>query len=242
MSLTPSRQLRQGAGTMAVVAGVSAATGAKLLPTVYRDQLGEKTKRTTVDLGSFDAYRYSGLKTDEGKPLIVYVAPSSIGVVTLACRMPARPAGAGQETCSRIAGTVKLSRGAPYPLGPSAAFAKALRRQFKDLEGRQRAALSSMARAEHSDGQATAAAKAAAAYRRAAKHLGAIQITPESEGGRAAVVVALRRVRDGFERLVAVARKEDADAYAAARQEIRAGRREVQQHLSGLRSLGYRMT
>jgi len=242
VSLSPSQKLQEEAGDMAAVAGVSNATGAKLLPAVYRDQLGEGTERTPVDLGSLDAYRYTGLETDGGDPLIVYVAPSSIGVVTLACRMPDRPDGAAQHLCARIAGTLRLSHGDSYPLGPSAAFAKAMRRQFKGLEGRQQAALSSMTKAKQSHGQAIAATKAAEAYRKAARRLGAIQITPESEGGRASLVAALGRIRDGYKQLAAAARKEDQSAYVAARREISAGERKAQQRLSELRSLGYRVT
>ena len=244
VNLTPGlAQQGDAPGRLAAVAGISQAAGAKLLSATYREQLGEGTEKTPVDLGSLEAYRYAGLETASGDPLTMYVVPTSIGVATLACRMPEEEdAGIGSRLCSRIASTLRLTSGEAYPLGPSAAFAKAIRRQFKRLQRRQGKALQSMSKARRAEAQGTAADKLADVYRDAARALTSIQITPESEGGRTMMVAALRRVRDAYKRLAVAARHEDEPAYVEAKQAVAAGERLMRQRLGQLRSMGYQVT
>jgi hypothetical protein len=242
VSLAPGAAQQGDAREFTAVAGISHATGAKLLPAAYREQLGESTEKAPVDLGSLEAYRYAGLKTATGYPLAMYVVPTSIGLAILACRMPKENTGAGSRLCSRIASTLRLTSGEAYPLGPSAAFAKAIRRQFKRLQRRQSKALQAMSKAKQAEAQGLAAYKLATIYRDASRALASIQITPESEDGRTAMVVALRRVRDAYKRLAVAARHEDEFAYAGAKRAVAAGERLMRKRLGQLRSLGYQVT
>jgi len=231
-----------GSDQLTAVAGISNAAGASLLPAAFREQLGEQTRRTPVDLGSLDAYRYTGLETATGDPLAVFVAPTSIGVATVACRIPGgMGANRSYPPCDRIASTLRLTRGSAYPLGPSAALARALRKQLPRLDRRQTSALRKMSRAGGAGPQAAAAAELADAFRDTARGLASIRISPESEKGRAALVEAFRRLRDSYKTLAVAARREDGPAYIAAKRAVRAGERAVRQRLADLPALGYRV-
>lgn len=243
VSLTAGSTWHGRAQGLAVVAGISHARGGKLLPTAYREQLGDNTRKASVDLGALEAYRYTGLRTAGGDSLTIYAVPTTIGAVVLACRMPKEEDGeASSRLCARMASTLRLTNGRAYLLGPSATFAKTLRRELVRLERRQSKALRLMGKAKQAESQATAAAGLADVYRDAARDLAAIRITPESDGGRAAIVAALRRVRDAYKRLAAAARREDTPDYIEAKQAVAAGERSMRQRLEELRPLGYKVT
>jgi len=243
VSLRPGAAADGDVGDLTVVAGVSRATGSKLLPAAYRKQLGEGTEKTAVELGALEAYRYRGLKTSTGEPLMLFVTPTSIGTAMLACRIPdgARSEAAAQ-LCSRIAATMRLTRGTAYRLGPSASLARAMRSQFMRLGERQDAALGAMKKAKGATAQGDAAAELADAFRDAARNLAAIRVTPESEGGRMAIVAALRRLRDAYARLAGAAYREDQAAYGAAKESVAVGERLVRRRLGDLHSLGYQVS
>jgi hypothetical protein len=238
VSLTagPGRRGRE----LAAVAGISRAAGAKLLPAAYRRQLGDGTARAAVDLGGLEAYRYTGLETEAGYPLTVFVAPTTTGVATLACRMPKGEVDpAASRLCARMASTIRLTNGRGYPLGPSAAFAKKLRHAFARLKARQSKELGEMGDAKRASSQAAAAKRLADGFRRAAKSVASGEITPESAGGRAAVAAALRRVRDAYKRLAAAAGQEDATSYLQAEEMVAEGEKLLRRRLEELRPLGY---
>jgi hypothetical protein len=239
VSLTPGA--RGESDQLAVVAGISEATGAKLLPAAYRGQLGEGTEKESVDLGSLEAYRYDGLETVSGEPLTVFVAPTSNGAATLACRLPERRAKAATRLCSRIASTFRLTSGVAYQLGPSSTFAKAIARQFGRLQRHQNKALGAMDSAERAERQGNVADRLATDYRNAASGLASLRITPESEGGRRSIVGVLRGIGRAYTRLAVAARKEDVFSYVGAKRAVAMEERLLRKRLGQLQSLGYRV-
>jgi hypothetical protein len=223
-----------------VVAGVSGASGSTLLPPVYRHEVGERTEREAVQLRSLQAYRYRGLTTASGKPLTAFVAPTSIGTVTLACwRSSGQMTNADLRLCAQIASTVRLRRGSGYALGASAAFGQALRKQFGQLRERLRKNLARMGKAKTAADQADAAFAIADAYRDAAHGLAAVQITPQSADGQASMVAALRRTREGYLSLADAARGERPASYADDKRALATSEALARDRQAALRKLGY---
>lgn len=238
VSLEPGPDAEEGSAP--AVAGLSAAEGPTLLPVAYRSQINEDTRRTAVGLGPLQAYRYDDLKTPgTGRPVTIYAAPTSRGVATVACLDAGQGDGAAARQCARIAGTLRLSEGKAFPLGPSPALAAALRKQLSRLTERRRKAMKQMDEATGSGDQAAAAASLADAFRDAARGLAPVQVSPESALAKKRLLAALRAGRGAYESLEIAARKENQARYevaaAAAKQaEVALGRR-----LEAMESLGY---
>ena len=224
---------------LAISAGLSRAGGASLLPPAYRAQLDGGTRRVPVALGSLRAYRYR-LETLRAKlPVTIFVAPTTRGVATLACRMPGQGDQQAQaRRCSRIASTLVLRRGVAYPLGLSTAFAKALRLRFAKLAKRRAVDRGSLTHADSAEAQASAATDVADALRAAAKGLASVQLSPEISPVRTRLVAALRLTCDAYKNLAVAARQEDQAGYGAAAAVVEAGEEEVRSSLGDLRALG----
>jgi serine/threonine-protein kinase len=223
-----------------ISAGMSPARGATLLPPAYRSQLGKGTHRTSVSLGPLQAYRYEGLSAPgSGEAVVAFVAPTSRGVATLACRMADGERRLAAGRCGRVASTLRLEKGVVYPLGPSAAMAGALRGRIDRLAQRRAKARSMLASVGESAKQGAAADDLADAFRDAARGLASLSVSPQSAAGRDAVVAALRSARDAYKRLGTAARKELAGRYRAAASSVKAAERAVNERLRELRGLGY---
>jgi hypothetical protein len=230
-----------GPPTLAV-AGISAAAGPTLLPAAYRSQVDEDTRRATVGLGSLEAYRYEDLKAPSSKdPVTVYVAPTSLGVATLACLGVGDDDRPAAHRCARIASTLRLSRGRAYPLGPSTALARALRGRLKRLTGLRQTAMRQMDRAEDASGQATAADSLAAAFRGAARGLAPVRVSPESAPAKKALLAALRSARDAYKSLAVAARKENGMRYEAAAAAAKEAEVAIDGRLEAMKRLGYQI-
>jgi hypothetical protein len=238
--LVPGARADDSAGGLSVVAGIGGATGSTLLPASYRERLGKGTRRSTVALGPLQAYRYRGLRTADGRPLTIFVAPTSVGTAIVACQMPSgEEVVAAAGLCSRIAGTLRLARGTPYPIGPSPAFGHTLRKQLGRLRERQQDGLAKMGTANQATAEAEAATAIAVAYNDAAHTLAVMPITPQSANGKAGIVIALRRLRSAYDHLARAAKKENVDGYATATETIAAGEKRALRRLTDLRALGY---
>jgi hypothetical protein len=231
-ALAPARE------RLEVSAGLSKASGPSLLPPVYRAQLDD-TRPVPVALGSLRAYRYR-LETPERKmPMMIFVAPTSRGVVTLACRMPRQGSQrAPARLCARIAGTLVLRGGVSYPLGLSTAFVNVLRRRFAKLTRRRTVDRGSLARADNAEAQASAATDMTDAFQAAAKGLASVRLSPEISPARSRLIAALRLTRDAYRDLAAAAGQEDPVRYAAAAAAVDTAEEEVGTSLSRLRALG----
>jgi hypothetical protein len=225
LALATPINLRPGEGAdpalagMVVTAGVSSAAGSELLPSAYRSQPNaNRRQRVPLELGSLRGYRYSQLVAPgSGDRVIVFVAPTTRGVVTLACRMPATSKGRRPSAlCGRIASTLGLSRGKAYPLGLSPAFSRALRKRIERLDERRGKARREMRDAADGNEQATAAEDLSVSFRKAASGLAGVPVSQEFRPAKTAIVNALRSGEAAYEELADAARNEDESAYADA--------------------------
>jgi serine/threonine protein kinase len=237
LALAPRGRL----GREAVVVGVSSASGRTLLPTAFRQTLAGRARGTPVSLGSLEALRYLGLRQRESADrLTAFVSPTDAGVATLVCR-PSKAGTEFPELCQRLASSLELTRGKAFPLGPSPLLAVALRRQLAALAERRTALRRKLGAAGSAARQAAAATGLAAAFRRAARSLSALRVTPQSAAALAALVEALRSTRDSYKLLATAARQEDAGAYNDAVARVNRSEAAVDRRLLALRQLGYQV-
>lgn len=245
VNLRPGDGADPSLARMAVTAGMAAVTGPELLAPAYRSQpRANRSQRVPVALGSLQGYRYSGLTAPgSSQPVTVFVAPTSRGVVTLACRMPVVARGrAAADICGRIAGTLRLRRGKPYPLGPSPAFSRALRKRIGRLVGHRTQALTEMRDASDGGDQATAGEDLAVAFATTAAGLATVRVSPESALGKREVVDALRFGGAAYGELADAARNEDRGAYASDVRLVDESEDVLATSLEGLARLGYDVT
>lgn len=239
-NLTPPRNLSVGERAVAGISG--AASGPKLLTEAYSSQLGEGTEQQAVDLGSLEAYRYTGLVTPgSGEPVTIFVSPTSAGVATVACREPdGRARRAEADTCERIASTLRLANDVrSFPLGPSPALSRSLRKWLPRISARREKSLRAMEAAADADAQAAAAEPLAAVFGKAAAGLAELDITPESGPARDATVGAMRLAQRAYRELAAAARNEDAAGYESARRAARRAEAQLDARIEDLAQLGY---
>jgi hypothetical protein len=238
IGLKPGPDAEEGSGP--AVAGVSAAEGPTLLPTAYRSQIDEDTRRTAVGLGPLQAYRYEGLKTPgTDEPVTVYAAPTSLGVATLACLGADGGNGSAARQCARIASTLRLSRGRAFPLGPSPVLATALRKQLSRLAERRGKAMKKIDSAAQAGDQAAAAESLAGAFRGAAKGLAAVEVSPESALAKQGLLAALHSARDAYKSLAVAARKENPSRYEVAAAAAKQAEVAIERRLEAMERLGY---
>ena len=115
-----------------LVKGATAANAA-LLPAAFVTSTGEAPDavpaRRAVSLSSshLQAWRYSHLQAlGSDRALVAYVVPTTAGVATIACAVPPAQLRAFAAQCDAIAGSARLSKGRPYAVGPSDAYADAV--------------------------------------------------------------------------------------------------------------------
>ena len=116
----------QGQG---VIAGMSDATGPRLLPAAFVAGLSEPPRPADrVKLGKLEALRYEGLEADgfDGRALTVFAAPTGGGVATLACFAPPGGGAAFRADCERVAGSLAVDGETAYPVGADPAYGKDL--------------------------------------------------------------------------------------------------------------------
>jgi hypothetical protein len=221
----------------AVIAGTSTADGPTLLPSGLLSRLpSDRPQPTAVKLGSVAAYRYEGLTTRAPvQRLAVYAIPTTKGAVTLACI----GAAAGSPDCEAIASTLRLRDARAYPLGPNAAYARAVGTvigRLNDARARDRSAL---AAAKTPAGQARVAQSLAGAYRQAAPALRRQPVSPADSAANDEIVTALDATQRAYARLAAAARKGDRGAYRTASTTVAQAEGRVAGAIAALRDLGY---
>jgi hypothetical protein len=196
---------------------------------------GKLPPRKTVKLGrsGVQAYEYENLDV-KGAPgkLTVFTAPTSAGVATVVCSVPA-------QDCEAIANTLKLSAGKPFPVGPNKEFGAAV---SKALGGASKASQTARARlksAKTNKSQAPVARKAAVAYDQAAKSLEQLEVSPADEALKALVIGPLRDGQQAWKRLSTAASDHDNAAYKKAQADIAAAEKDLQGAVRGLAAAGY---
>lgn len=233
-----------GVAGAALVAGTTEANGQVLLPASLLRRLPEPpASDDAVALGQLQAYRYADLRPRgfEGR-MNVYSVPTTAGVASVACVVPASAAGFLPE-CERVASTLKLGEGKPVPLGPDRRYAARLDRAIGRLNATRAANRARLLGARTPAGQANTAGRLAAAYRQAATSLArGGTLNPAEQQANQRIVSALRTTQAAYTRMAAGARANDRGQYNAARAAVIRGEARVQRQVEALEPLGYLLT
>ena len=154
------------AGDAAAVLAVRAPDDPSLLPAELVERAGRALVAADARAGA-GAWRYELSSPGTSDRMTVVVAPSTLGVVTLACLAP----GDASARCARAASTLALARGAWLRAAPEAAARIALPATLARLNARRRAARAALADARRAQGRRRAARGLATAYGEAARAL-----------------------------------------------------------------------
>ena len=228
-------------GGEALVTGLVAAAGPRLLPAAFIGRLPTApSKGEPVRLGRLEAYRYTAL-TPRGLSgfVTIYAVPTSAGVATLACVFGDRTPAAFRARCDSVAASLQLGSAAAYPLGPSPAYAAALRAALTGVNDARLSARSALGSARSAGGRAEAASQLSAAYADSADRLAASRLSPADAAAGAALVRALRASGRDYAAAAGAASSGNGAAYARAGQNVQRDEQALRRAVSGLGQLGY---
>jgi serine/threonine protein kinase len=240
---------RRGAGPVVefgVMRGDTAANSA-LLPAAFLSSIGQQAgsvptrKLVLLPTQHLEAWRYAGQRPlGTESELTLYTVPTSAGVATVACAVPPGQGRAFAGQCEAIAGTVRLRRGRPYPIGASDTYASALNETMGALQGATRSNEASLQAAQTLTTQAAAAVALASSYEDAAAQLAALDLSPADRGANGRLVRALRGAAAAYRRAAQAATAGDASAYRDASAAIPTAKAQVNAALAGLNAAGYK--
>ena len=177
-----------------------------------------------------------------GSPSITVPGTKQLIVETLSVQVDVAPPGTKGSfltDCERVAATLRLAGAKPYSLGPSDAYAGALRRTIARLNAASAPATRRLQRADTPAAQASAAAALAAAYRGASRRLARVSVSPVDKGANSRVAAALARIARGYASAASAARAGDTAGYDAAGRAISQGGVALGRAFDDLKALGY---
>jgi protein kinase-like protein len=223
-----------------------AAANSTLLPAALLASTGQgpesAPRRTAVRLPAqgLQAWRYPGLEpVGTNLRLTLYTVPTSAGVATVVCALPPSLARALAHQCDAIAGSLRLKRATPYPIGASSSYASALNSTIGDLQQTSEAQKAGLESAQTLAGQAAAAQALAGSYAAAAAALSALRLSPADRAANARLVAALGGAAVAYRRAARAGKAGNADAYRTATAGIPAATAEVNAALAAIRAGGY---
>ncbi len=224
----------------ALAAGTTDATGPSLLPAAFLDRLPDEPKRDdAVKLGDLDAYRYAGLQPEGGEGrLTVYVVPTTVGVVTVACSAATAGAKGFLPACEDVAGTLNLVNGEAFPLGADEDYLTALDKAMDRLNSDRKSDVAKLRKAKTQGGQASAATALSKDYARAAESLRGLEVSPAVQDAADSVNEALTDTSKAYSRLAKAARGDNAGAYNAASKDVKQGEAALKRALAQVQAAG----
>ena len=234
-------------GDRAVAVGLAEADDETLLPDAFQRELGlgddEIPDRTPVKLGEdgLQAYRYENLKpAGFDRNVTLYAAPTTEGVVTVACLAQPADAKAFKPGCEAIANTLSPAAGDPFPVGPDPAYAKTLGATFGALGDRVTAGR----RAINADNttfrrQAVASRRIARGYAAAADKLEGTATSPADKPINTALVARLNAAAAAWRDAAGAARRRDKDGFRAAGEQISKAEADLGRAVARLKAAGY---
>jgi hypothetical protein len=227
---------RGGPAVGALTAGMVSAADPTLLPVTFKKQLtGGPPKGEPVQLGSVQAFRYTGLKPKNySRDLTVYTVPTDAGVATVACSAPTGQSATFLPDCERAASTLTLSGVKASNLGIPASYVNTVNGAIKTMQTKRAAALGKVKSAKNPAGQATGLRAAAAAYAGAAKTLAGAGAPPQVGAINAALVAALRHGAAGYTQMAAGAASNNGGMYSAGAKQVKQADAALQQALKAL--------
>ncbi len=202
------------------------ATSPTLLPAAFLGALGRAPDRPeTVRLASgHGAWRYR-FPQDDGSVLVLYAAPTTTGIATVACRGPIDAGG-----CEALASAVTVPRSRALEPSASTAFFMRLPTAVTDLDAARTKGMGELAAATRPRGQALAADGLAQAHKSAAAALA--PLTTEDDGLPTATVGALTATATAYGALANAARARSPRLYAAAGRAVTSSDAELRRTLA----------
>jgi hypothetical protein len=199
LSMVDRAAARDGASGGEVVVGTLAeAVGFALLPEAFVARLGRAPPTDDpVRLAGGAAYRFRDL-TVAGLPkaLMLFVMPTSAGVVAVGCLAPSSAAGF-MSSCERVAGTLRLRGSRALALGIDRAYARVLASAVGDLRAAQ-TTVDALLGAHTRPGQAALCHELSLLYGGIAEKLANTRPGPEVANANARLVQALRSTASGY--------------------------------------------
>jgi serine/threonine protein kinase len=222
-----------------LVAGYTDASGPTLLPPPFVELVGGDLQgRERVLMNGLQGYRYSDLEhEDMGDRVNLYVTPTTLGAATIACF--ARAGNTSLAACEGIAGTLRLTRGRAYALGPAPAYARSLSATLTTLARRRSLGIRRVRSASSVAAVARHLRSIARVYATSARRLGRRTLSPELEPTNRAIVAATARTGREYEGLARAAASGSNARYAAGQRRVQSAERSLNAAVSRLGSLGY---
>jgi Protein kinase domain len=222
-----------------VAFGYVDADGPGLLPKPLRRRVPDaEARRQRVRLGDLLVYRYADLELPGSGPrMTLYVTPTTSGVAAIACNSVEIADVA--EGCDAAARSLKLTRGRPEPLGPSAAYARQLDAVMRRLARDRGRSAAQLRAAKSPAGQARALTALAATHRTAGRRLRSLPVTHEIAPTHRALARGLASTAHALRRAASAARSGDPRAYSRARTAAARTQVALRAQLGALARAGY---
>lgn len=205
--------LRSEDDSMRATVELLPATSATLLPAAFLKTLRTVPERPDVVrlAAGRPAWRYR-FPEDDGSVTILYAAPTTSGVVTVACLSPSD--GGVPRGCEAVARAITAPGSRPLELGTSAAFDSRVPAVVSDLDAARTRGTRQLAASKHSTDQAAAAGGLAQAHRAARAALA--PLTAEGDGLPSTTVRALAETATAYAALASATRDRSPRPYAQA--------------------------
>lgn len=232
-----------GRSNAGVLIGRVAAFGSNLLPGPIGNYASIDRGPTAVRLHHLEALHYSGRSNDGTRSIELYLVPTSINVVGVACYGPlGRPNGGILADCGQIAATLHLIASHSFSLGARPGYRSLLTTVLGSLASRLPGLVHALLIAPTSSAQSAAALEVSRAYRHAATQMTAPPygaISPAEGGINVGIKHALLGLSVAFDGLATAASRRDAAAFNGASNTVRAGVTALGDSVDELAKLGY---
>jgi hypothetical protein len=230
---------RNAGGTL-VVGLVVGAGGVDLLPQSLLSRLPRAPMANDrVQMGAVAAYRYRGIDlAGASQQSTLMVAPSSVGVIGVACTAPAGEAHSFLAACEGTSGTLRLRDAAALALGPSPSYARTLNAAVIRLRDAQTTS-DELARARTRSKQAVLCRRLSQTYSAAAATLAGADPGPDAATLNASLLGALRRAAADYLAMSRAATADDSASFERARTSDASHLNQVRQYLKELQAAGY---
>jgi hypothetical protein len=233
--LTPGR-----AGGAMIMAGMSPATGATLLPGGVARRLSRTPAAAHVRLGRLSAYHYADLHLDGlTRTMTLFAVPTSAGALTMACLAPPRDAATARAVCERVAQSLQLKRGHALALGPSRSYQQHLNELVKTLDATRIARRAELASARSPAEQVRIAEALATAFARARVTGARERPSPREAAADRRILASIDAGASAYQQLAQAASIDSVARYDDARTGVRRGEQRLRAALGALTTLGY---
>jgi hypothetical protein len=222
-------------GKIVLGKGDASAANPTLLADDLRAAAGDSLPRMqTANLSAgVQAARYK-LSIGQGQTATLFAIPTTKGVTTLACL-------ADDQTCATIASSLQITDGKPFPVGPSAAYAKRVEGSLAKLESSERSAASALNHAHRRQSQVAATKKLASAYGGAAGTLRKTPLSPADKSLNKQLVSALGAAATAYKKAASEGAHKSRAGYKREGDKALAAGKDIKAKLGALNGAGYKI-